>query len=363
MSPPELTIVVPCYNEHDNIRPLAERLRQTLDGITWEVIFVDDNSPDGTADEVRQVSATDSRVRCIRRVGRRGLASAVIEGALAASGQYVGVMDADLQHDETVLPTMLQWLREGQSDIVIASRHVEGGDATGLDGAKRVRLSAMGTRVAQWMLPVQLTDPMSGCFMLERRLFERLAPKLTGKGFKILLDLLLAAPAGLRVQEAPCRFAERQHGESKLDILVLAQFAAVLLDKFLHGVVPLRFIAFAVVGGFGLLVHLAVLNATRGAFGLGFAGAQTIATIVAMVVNFQLNNRLTYGDQRLRGGALWRGLLLFILVCGLGAAANIGIANLMYRQHAGWTPAGAAGAAIGVVWNYAVSSTLVWRRR
>jgi len=125
----------------------------------------------------------------------------------------------------------------------------------------------------------------------------------------------------------------------------------------------LRFIAFAVVGGFGLLVHLAVLNATRGAFGLSFAEAQTVATIVAMVVNFQLNNRLTYGDQRLRGGTLWRGLLLFMLVCGLGAAANIGIANMMYRQHAGWTPAGAAGAAIGVVWNYAVSSTLVWRRR
>jgi len=342
---------------------LAERIRQTLVGIAWEVIFVDDNSPDGTADEVRKLGTTDARVRCIRRVGRRGLASAVIEGALAASGQYVGVMDADLQHDETVLPTMLQRLREGQADIVIASRHLEGGDAAGLDGAGRVRLSAMGTRVAQWMLPVPLTDPMSGCFMLERQLFERLAPKLTGKGFKILLDLLLAAPAGLRVQEAPCHFAERQHGESKLDILVLAQFAAVLLDKFLHGMVPLRFIAFAVVGGFGLLVHLAVLNATRGAFGLSFAEAQTVATIVAMVVNFQLNNRLTYGDQRLRGGTLWRGLLLFMLVCGLGAAANIGIANMMYRQHAGWTPAGAAGAAIGVVWNYAVSSTLVWRRR
>jgi dolichol-phosphate mannosyltransferase len=360
---PILTVVVPCFKERENIRPLAERLRQTLAGIGWEAIFVDDDSPDGTADEVRRAGAEDARLRCIRRVGRRGLASAVIEGALAASGRYVAVIDADLQHDETVLPEMLRRLRDDTVDIVVASRHIAGGDASGLDGAARVRISALGTRVAQWVLPVKLTDPMSGCFMLERALFERLAPKLTGRGFKILLDLLLAAPAGLRVQEAPCHFAERQYGESKLNLLVLVQFAAVLLDKFLHGLVPLRFIAFAMVGAFGLLVHLSVLTATRSLAGLSFAPAQSLATLVAMVVNFQLNNRLTYGDQRLRGAALWRGLLLFMVVCGLGAAANIGIANLMYHQHAGWTPAGAAGAAIGVVWNYAVSSTLVWRNR
>jgi dolichol-phosphate mannosyltransferase len=363
LAPPLLTVVVPCYNEQPNVAPLAARLDQALAGIGWEAIFVDDDSPDGTADEVRRVGAGDARLRCIRRVGRRGLSSAVIEGALAAAGRYVGVIDADLQHDETVLPEMLRRLQGAQCDIVVASRHIEGGDAGGLDGAGRVRLSALGTRVAQWVLPVQLTDPMSGCFMLERALFERLAPKLTGRGFKILLDLLLAAPAGLRVDEAPCHFAERQHGESKLSFLVLVQFAAVLLDKFLGGLVPLRFIAFAIVGGFGLLVHLSVLTAARNFAGLDFTAAQTVATLVAMVVNFQLNNRLTYGDQRLRGPARWRGLVLFMLVCGLGAAAHIGIANLMYQQHAGWTPAGAAGAAIGVVWNYAVSSTLVWRRR
>jgi dolichol-phosphate mannosyltransferase len=360
---PEVTIVVPCYNEVENIRPLAERLNRTLSGIHWEAIFVDDDSPDGTAAEVRQVGRQDARLRCIRRVGRRGLSSAVIEGAMAASGHYVGVIDADLQHDEAVLLEMLRHLRAGECDVVVASRHIEGGDAEGLDGVVRVWLSELGTRVAQWVLPVKLTDPMSGCFMLERALFERLAPKLTGRGFKILLDLLLASPSQLRVQEAPCRFAERQHGESKLDTLVVVQFAGVLLDKSLHGLVPLRFIAFALVGGFGLLVHLAVLNATRGVYEIGFASAQTLATIVAMVVNFQLNNRLTYGDQRLRGKALWRGLALFMAGCGLGAVGNIGIANLMYQQHAGWTPAGAAGAAIGLVWNYAVSSTLVWRRR
>jgi dolichol-phosphate mannosyltransferase len=361
--PPELTVVIPCYNERENIRPLVARLASALVGVRWEAMFVDDNSPDGTAHEIRAVGGLDARLRCIRRVGRRGLASAVIEGALAAAGRYVAVIDADLQHDETVLPQMLACLQAGGCDIVVASRHIAGGDAGGLAGTARVRLSDAGTRLAQYVLPVRLTDPMSGCFMLERDLFERLAPKLTGQGFKILLDLILAAPKTIRVQEAPCRFAERVHGQSKLDALVLVQFLALLLDKALHGLVPLRFIAFTAVGGFGLLVHLAVLNGVRGIIGLSFAEAQSLATLVAMVVNFQLNNRLTYGDQRLRGAALWQGLALFIVVCGAGALANVSIASALYRQHAGWTPAGAAGAAIGGVWNYAVSSTLIWRRR
>ncbi len=361
--PPDLTVVIPCFNERENIRPLVARLASALAGVRWEAMFVDDNSPDGTADEIRAAGATDGRVRCIRRVGRRGLASAVIEGALAAGGRFVGVIDADLQHDETVLPTMLARLRSGRCDIVVASRHIAGGDAAGLAGSVRIGLSEAGTRVAQWLLPVNLTDPMSGCFMLERDLFERLAGRLTGQGFKILLDLVMAAPRTIRVEETPFRFSERVHGQSKLDGQVLVQFAALLLDKALHGVVPLRFLAFAAVGGVGLVAHLAVLNAARGPMGLAFPAAQSLATLVAMVVNFQLNNRLTYGDQRLRGRSLWQGLFLFILVCGVGAVANIGIANVLYRQHAGWTPAGAAGAAIGGVWNYAVSSTLIWRRR
>jgi dolichol-phosphate mannosyltransferase len=210
---------------------------------------------------------------------------------------------------------------------------------------------------------VRLSDPMSGYFMLPRPLFDQVAADLTGRGFKILLDLLLAARTPLRVQEIPCRFRERAAGESKLDALVLAQFAGLLLDKRLHGLIPLRFIAFACVGAVGVLVHLAVLTAARAVPGLGFSAAQSLATVVAMVANFQLNNQLTYRDQRLRGARLWRGLLLFMLVCGLGAIADVGIARVLYERHTAWTLAGAAGAVIGVVWNYAVSATLVWRAR
>ena len=358
--PPELSVIVPCYNERANVRPLAARLAAALDGIAWEAVFVDDDSPDGTAAEARALAALDARIRCIRRIGRRGLTSAVVEGALSCSAPFVAVIDGDLQHDETRLPDLLAAVRAG-ADIAVGSRHVPGGDSAGLGGAWRHRLSAAGAGLARRALPVTLHDPMSGYFLLPRPLFEQLAPRLTSQGFKVLLDLMLSAPAPLRVAEVPCQFRARAAGRSKLDILVLVQFAALLLDKATRGLLPLRFLSFAMVGAVGVAVHLAVLTAARG--GVTFETAQVAATVVAMVANFQLNNVVTYRDARLRGGALWRGLALFLVVCGLGAYANIGIARVLYSDHAGWTPAGLAGAAIGLVWNYAVSATLVWRAR
>ncbi|MGH7212135.1 MAG: glycosyltransferase [Acetobacteraceae bacterium] len=360
---PDLAVVVPCYNERSNVAPLIAELDRVLQGVAWEVVFVDDDSPDGTTAEVRRIAAHDPRVRCIRRIGRRGLSSAVIEGMLATSAPFLAVMDGDLQHDASRLPLMLDRLRDGAGDLAVVSRHVEGGDTTGLGSRWRHTLSGSGTRLAQRMLPVHLSDPMSGFFMLPRELFERLAPSLTGQGFKILLDIVLSAPAGLRVVEVPGRFRERLSGTSKLDALVLAQFGGLLLDKLLHGLVPLRFIGFAGVGALGVLVHLLALTAAFAGTGVRFTTAQAIATVIAMIFNFQLNNELTYRDQKLRGAALWRGLLLFMVVCGLGAVANIGVARALYSDAAGWTLAGATGAVIGVVWNYAVSATLVWRAR
>lgn len=359
----ELTVVVPCFNERPNVAPLVAKLDAALAGIAWEVLFVDDNSPDGTAAEVRRLAQQDRRVRCIRRIRRRGLSSAVVEGALASSATYLAVMDGDLQHDETRLPAMLEALRGGIYDLAVGSRHVAGGDAAGLSSRWRHALSDAGTGVAQRFLPVKLGDPMSGFFMLPQALFEQLAPSLTAQGFKILLDLVLSAPAPLRVIEIPAEFRKRVAGESKLDVLVLTQFAGLLVDKALGGLLPLRFLSFAAVGALGVGVHLLVLIGGRELLGLGFSAAQIAATIVAMIFNFGLNNQITYRDQRLRGPLLWRGLLLFILVCGIGAVANVGIARILYETHTYWTVAGAIGAVIGVVWNYAVSATLVWRAR
>lgn len=361
IGPAELTVVVPCYNERANVAALVEKLDAALRGIAWEVVFVDDDSPDGTWAEAKRLARADPRVRCIRRIGRRGLASAVVEGALSSSAEFVAVMDGDLQHDETRLPAMLEALHTGRYDLVVGSRHVDGGDAAGLSNAWRHGLSRAGIRVAQAVLPVPLTDPVSGFFMLPRRMVESVAPRLTAQGFKILLDLVLSAPRAPRVLEIPMRFRPRVAGESKLDPQVMAQFAGLLVDKAMGRVVPLRFVSFAAIGALGILVHLLALRAGF-ALDLGFDRAQMLATGVAMAANFSLNNTVTYRDRRRKGAAFWRGLVLFMVLCGFGAVANVGIADMLVER-SGWTVAGAAGAMLSVVWNYAVSSTLVWPTR
>ncbi|HEY4250900.1 MAG TPA: glycosyltransferase family 2 protein [Roseomonas sp.] len=361
--PARFAVIIPCYNEAANVAPMAARLAATLDGIAWEAIFVDDDSPDGTSAAARAIAATDPRIRCIRRIGRRGLASACIEGWLATSAPYLAVIDGDLQHDETLLPKMLAALEAG-AEIVVGSRHVDGGAAEAGFSPLRARLSDAGTALANAALPVRVSDPMSGFFALPRAVFEEAAPRLTGTGFKILLDVLLTLRRPLRLVELPYEFRARQAGASKLDATVMLEFLGLLADKALGGWVPLRFLAFALVGGTGVLVHLAVLGLLFGLLGSGFAAAQWTATFVAMTANFLLNNRITYRDRRLRGGRLWRGLALFYLVCGIGAVANVGIAELLVRDGVvAWGLAGAAGAALTVVWNYAMSATLVWRGR
>ncbi len=361
--PAELTVVVPCYKEAANVAPMVARLEEALRGIAWEVVFVDDDSPDGTTARVREIAARDPRVRGLRRIGRRGLASAVTEGVLSSSAAYVAVIDGDLQHDETILPAMLAAVREG-AEVAIGSRHAEGGEAGTGFSAARAKVSDAGTRLAALLLPTPVGDPMSGFFLMPRALFESLAPKLSARGFKILLDLLLSAGRPLRVAEIPYRFRPRQAGESKLDATVLLEFLGLLMDKALGGWLPWRFVSFAAVGAIGVLVHLAALSLAVQLPGIRFEAAQWAATFVAMTVNFLLNNRITYRDLRLRGGGLARGLVVFYIGCGIGAAANVGVAGLLLREGlAGWGLAGAAGALLTVVWNYAVSSTLVWRGR
>ncbi len=357
-----LTVVAPCYNERGNVAKLVERLETALIGIRWEAVFVDDNSPDKTADEVRRIATLDPRIRCIQRIGRRGLSSAVIEGALSSSADYIAVIDADLQHDERRLPELLARLRQGDADIVVASRYVDSDHSEGLANVWRQRLSSAGIALVQRLLKVRLLDPMSGYFVLRRPLFEEIAPRLSGQGFKILLDLILSSPRPLRVAEIQAEFFSREEGESKLDILVLFQFISLIVDKACRGLLPTRFLAFALIGAIGVLVNLAVLLTAR-RLGLTFEQGQAIGTIAALAANFQLNNAITYRDQRLRGPRLWQGMLIFAVGCGAGAVANIGVAQTLYNSQSGWTAAGAIGAAIGVVWNYAISGTLVWRRR
>jgi dolichol-phosphate mannosyltransferase len=359
---PQLSVVVPTFNERDNVTTLFRRLETALAGIAWEVVFVDDNSPDGTWDVVRGLARQDLRVRCIRRIGRRGLSGACIEGILACSAPYAAVIDADLQHDETQLPKMLGLLQGGEADLVVGSRYIEGGSADSFD-RQRAGASQLATEVAKRVLRVKIKDPMSGFFMIRRDRFEQLAPQLSTQGFKILLDIVATAHGELRVVEIPFTFGSRLHGESKLDSMVALDFLGLVLAKLTRDVVSLRFLMFAMVGSLGLLVHLAALYAALKLIHLPFAESQACGAVSAMTSNFILNNFLTYRDQRLKGFAILRGLLLFYLVCSVGLLANVGVAFSVYDQEPIWWLAGAAGALMGVVWNYAMSGLFVWRKR
>jgi len=358
----QLSVVVPTFNERDNVGALLRKLEATLQGIAWEVIFVDDNSPDGTWQVVRELARQDDRVRCIRRIGRRGLSGACIEGILASSAPYAAVMDADLQHDETRLPKMLSLLQSGEAELVVGSRYIEGGSAASFD-SQRAGASAFATEIARRVLRVSIADPMSGFFMIRRDRFEALAPQLSTQGFKILLDVVATAHGELKAVEIPYSFGSRLHGESKLDSMVALDFLGLVLAKLTNDVVSLRFLLFAMVGSIGLVVHLATLFLMHSLLQAPFAEAQAAGALVAMTSNFILNNFLTYRDQRLRGFAVLRGLLLFYLVCSVGLFANVGVAFSVYDQEPVWWLAGTAGALMGVVWNYAMSGLFVWRKR
>jgi len=357
---PELTVVVPTLNERDNLEPLLSRLDTALVGLAWEVIFVDDDSPDGTAAFVRDIALRDPRVRCLQRIWRRGLATACVEGILASAAPYVAVMDADLQHDETLLPQMLLTLQREPYDIVVGSRNVAGGGVGDWD-QNRVRISGLASWLSRVICRAEIADPMSGFFMLPRSTFDAGVRGLSAQGFKILLDLLTSVPRQLRIKELPYQFGERRFGQSKLDTRVAWEFLMLIADKLFGHIVPVRFILFAFIGGFGLVIHLAVLGFFFKILGLSLVAAQTVATLLAMTSNFFLNNLFTYRDMRIKGWRILRGLLSFYGVCALGAVGNVGIASYVFAADQRWWVAGIAGVLVGAVWNYAVSSVFTWR--
>lgn len=369
--PLQLAVVLPTLNERANLHPLVERLDAALAGIAWEAIIVDDNSPDGTADEARAISLRDPRIRVIQRINRRGLASAAIEGMLATAAPIVAVMDADHQHDPRLLPDMLAALEGGECDIAVASRFAEGASTEAWGRPDRVKASGIANALARKLTGVQLSDPMSGYFMLRAATLRADAHRLSGVGFKILLDILATVDAPLRVREFPLSFAARAAGESKLDRTIVFEFLVGLYDRWLGRIVPTRFALFGTIGAAGVLVHMSVLAVFLTIFGGTFKGhlisafelGQTTAALVAMTFNFVLNNALTYADKRLTGFLpLLRGWAKFGLTCSVGLLANVGVAAVLVRFGVHEYPAAITGIVVGSVWNFALSSKFVWGR-
>ncbi len=358
---PELSVIVPTFNEAGNVGRMVALLDAALVAERWEVIFVDDDSSDGTIDRVRALALSDRRVRLIQRIGRRGLSSACMEGVLASTAPYVAVVDGDLQHDETRLPVMLEHLRRGDVDIAVGSRYVPGGGVADWQ-SDRQSMSRFATWLAKKVGSAALNDPMSGFFMIRRDAFMAAVRNLSALGFKLLLDLMLSSPRPLRFVEVPYHFRNREAGESKLDASVMWDYGMLLLDKTVGRYVPVRFLSFSIIGGAGVILHMTVLGMALGLLNLSFAWSQGIATVLTMTVNFFLNNMLTYRDRRLKGPQLLVGLASFYAACSIGAFANVGVASYIFEQQHRWWLAGIAGVLVSAVWNYAATSLFTWRR-
>ncbi len=364
--PSVLSLILPTYNESESLPVLLPKLAAALKGLEFEVIVVDDDSPDRTWEVAQKLSAGMPQLRVIRRVGRRGLSSAVIEGFLSARGSVLAVADADGQHDLGILPKLDAAVRE-KGGVAIGSRYAEGGSVGEWD-ERRHALSRAGTRMAIALCKVEVKDPMSGFFAIDRSLFERTFPRLNPKGFKILLDVLIHIPADTPVSEVPFTFGVRERGESKLSRRVQIEFLEYLYDATVGRYVPLTFLKYAMVGALGVVVHLAayvvvsrfVLHQADVDV-LGFPLALVAGMEAAIVFNFLLNNSWTFSSAKLRGWRAVAGFLRFNLACAVGAFANYAVTLHLRGQGSPELLSVAVGAFLGMIWNYTMSRMVTWR--
>lgn len=356
---PELSVVVPTFNERDNLPTLLHHLDIALHAMDYEVIIVDDDSLDCTAEVARRLAQQDHRIRVLKRIGRRGLSSAIVEGMLASSAPYIAVLDADLQHDERILPQMLARLKQDRLDIVIGSRHVSGGSMGALH-ADRVALSNWGKRLSRFVTKATLSDPMSGFFVLDRRFLDDVVHSLSLTGYKILLDIIASCRRPVAFAEIGYTFRARLHGSSKLDLITGLEYLQLLLDKLFGRWIPVTYTLFGLVGLAGLLVYFFILYAAITHFNLPFASAQFLASSLDIVLKYFLNNQFTFRSHRLTGLRMLIGLLVFYLACTVGLWSNTTIAASLRIAGVPWYAAGLAGIIVGSVWNYWITSLLVW---
>ncbi|MBU0468235.1 MAG: glycosyltransferase family 2 protein [Candidatus Omnitrophica bacterium] len=346
----ELTVVIPTYNEKDNVKALTEKLASTLEGVSWEAIFVDDDSSDGTADIIRDIASKDVRVRCLQRIGRKGLSSACIEGMLSCSSDYMAVMDADMQHDERILPKMLEALKENSElDIVVGSRYVEGG-GVGQWSAIRKMISCFATKIGQAVIRADLKDPMSGFFMLRQSFFQEIVRDLNGKGFKILFDLFASSSKKVKFKEMPYDFRQRNAGESKLDLRVSVDYGIMVLDKIIGKFVSIRFLLFFINAFLVLLLHYFMLMFAAIILRQSFVFTQLLVSLIVLMVFFMFNKtRSVKKDGVLK--FVWEALSFSSFGC-IGVVINVSIAYCLYDFGLTGMLSGLIGGSIGSLWNY-----------
>lgn len=354
-------MVLPTFNERDNVAPIVAELLPLESDFSLEILFVDDDSADGTAQEVRHLAHRHGCVRLIRRVGRAGLSSAIKEGILDATGDLVVVMDCDGQHEPATIVAAVEALKQTGADLVVGSRFHPDARIHGLSG-QRERNSSWANSVARFSLPHyrRLTDYMSGFMVMQPEAVLPWVRRVDVNGFKFLYELLSLSGGRLHVTEVPLAFQPRMAGDSKLDLAIVWDLGVSILHTLLWRCIPRRAISFALVGASGVIVQL-LINHLLMLLGLSFEQALPPAVLAAASSNYLINNALTFRFQRQSGWRLVQGLCKFLVVASLPVVANVGVASAFYSlvsHDAFW--AQLAGILVVFVWNYAASSRFVW---
>ena len=361
-----ISIIIPTFNEAKNIRSLINNLANLLNNLDYEIIVVDDDSPDGTANEVNKLMEQNKNIYLISRVGRYGLSSAIKEGLIFGKGEYLIVLDGDGQHDANCILDLIKKIKETNSDMVIASRFLDSSEIKGLSEKRSFgsKLANIAARISLSSNYSNLTDYLSGCFCLKRKNTELFIRKIEINGFKFLYEILALSKGRLSIVEVPLLFKERNHGKSKLDLAIVWDFFISILHNISYRILPRRAISFGLVGISGVFVQLLITLLLINIFLIEFKSALPFSVVCAATSNFLINNQLTFRNNRLRNLALLKGLLKFLLVASLPVIANVGIATAFYQYISSDTLiAQIAGIAIVYAWNYLASSLFVWNNQ
>lgn len=357
-----LSVILPTYNESENLPILLDRLETHLRDFNYEIIVVDDNSPDGTWRIAEDRAAASPRIRSLRRIDERGLSSAVVAGMQMAEGRVFAVMDSDLQHDETALIDIVSPILDGDADIALGSREADGG-SYGEWGRWRRFVSWTGKQLARRMLGITVDDPMSGYFAVSRERFDEVADAINPKGFKILLEFLARGPRP-RAVEVGYEFRDRVHGTTKLTGSVVGAYLLALLDLVFGRMVSATFTAYALVGALGVGVRFGAFSALSS---VGVAAAAIIAIELSVLTNYWLNNRFTFAEQRRRGRNLVTGLVPFHLIAAHGIVVQIGLIAAFGKAGPELLDAGIGlqllGILVATTGNYFLNRTITWRQR
>ena len=360
-----ISIIIPTFNEVNNILPLINKLIKIIKHFEYEIIVVDDDSPDGTSEEVNQYMQKNQNIKLITRIGRSGLASAIKEGLLFAKGKYLIVLDGDGQHDPICVLDMVNEIIKSNADLVIGSRFLDSSKLKGLS-EKRSIGSKIANQASRISLPKNyslITDYLSGCFCINKVNTEKLIRKIEINGFKFLYELLSLSKGRLNIIEVPLVFKLRKYGNSKLDLAIVWDFLISILHNFSFRIVPRRAISFGLVGLSGVFIQLSLTLILTRIFLLEFSKVLPFSVVCAATSNFLINNQLTFRNNRLRNFSLFKGLLKFLLVASLPVIANVGITTAFYKYISADTfIAQLAGIAIVYAWNYMASSLFVWNR-